>query len=139
MNLMLVRSTAQRREWAIRLAVGAAMRDVLQGAFLESLLLAVAGGILGAASSAWLLDLVRLKAPLDLPRTEELVLDPAALAFALAASIGSALLFGLWPAWRAAKVDPQEALQSFGRTSSEWVRDIALWPRLCPGDYSAKE
>ena len=43
MNLMLVRSTAQRRQWAIRLEVGAAMRDVLQGAFMESLLLGVAG------------------------------------------------------------------------------------------------
>ncbi len=119
MNLMLVRSTAHRREWAIRLAVGAALRDVLRGAFLESLLLAFAGGALGTILSAWLLDLVRLKAPLDLPRVDELVLDPTALGFALAATIGSALLFGLWPAWRAARVDPQEALQSSGRTSSE--------------------
>ncbi len=119
MNLMMVRATAQRREWAIRLAVGAAMKDILRGAFLESLLLALAGGALGSLLAAWLLQLVRLKAPIDLPRVDELQLDPASLGFVLLVSLGSALLFGLWPGWRAARVDPQEALQSSGRTTSE--------------------
>ncbi len=50
---------------------------------------------------------------------DELALDPSVLRFALAASVTSALLFGVWPAWSAAKIDPQEALQSSGRTASE--------------------
>ncbi len=119
MNLMTVRAVAQRREWAIRLAVGAGLRNLLGGAVLESLLLSGAGAIFGSLLTLWFLQLVRLKAPIDLPRIDELVLDPAALAFALGLSVASALLFGLWPAWRAAQIDPQEALQSSGRTATE--------------------
>jgi putative ABC transport system permease protein len=119
MNLMMVRATALRREWAIRLAVGAGLRDLLWGAFLESVIVSVSGGIFGSVLAFWLLEIVRDKAPGGLPRAGELGLDPAGFGFALVLSIGSAVLFGLWPAWRAARVDPQEALQSSGRSTSE--------------------
>jgi predicted permease len=119
MNLMMVRATAQRRDWAIRLAMGARAGDLLRVAFVESLLLSLAGAALGSLLAFSLLQLTRLKAPIDLPRVDELALDPAALLFALAASIATAFLFGLWPAWRASRIDPQEALQSSGRTASE--------------------
>lgn len=119
MNLMMVRATAQRRDWAIRLAVGASLRDVLSGVLLESLVLAFIGGCLGVLLSAWLLQLVRWSGPSNLPRIDELAPDGWALAFSLLLAMGSALLFGLWPAWRAAQTDPQEALQSAGRNSSE--------------------
>jgi predicted permease len=119
MNLMTVRAIAQRREWAIRLAVGAGVRDLIAGALLESLLLSGAGAIFGSLLTFWFLQLVRFKAPVDLPRIDELALEPAALAFALVLSVASALLFGLWPAWRAAQIDPQEALQSSSRTATE--------------------
>ncbi len=122
MNLMLVRAAAQRREWAIRLAVGAGRRDLLRAASLESLLLSVTGGVLGSLLTVWLLAAVRLGAPVDLPRVDELALDPVALCFALALSVGSALFFGLWPVWRAIQVDPQEAFQSSGRSTSEGRR-----------------
>ncbi len=119
MNLTLVRATSQRRAWAIRLAVGANIRDLLRGAFIESLLLSLAGAALGSLLTVWLLAAIRLKAPPDLPRVEELAVDPVALAFAVLLSVGSAVLFGLWPAWRAARIDPQEALQSSSRSTSE--------------------
>lgn len=119
MNLMTVRAVAQRREWAIRLAVGAGIRDLLGGALLESLILSAVGAVLGSLLAVWFLQLVRLKAPTDLPRIDELALDPTALGFALCLSVASALLFGLWPAWRAAQIDPQEALQSSSRTATE--------------------
>ncbi|MFZ0595211.1 MAG: ABC transporter permease [Bryobacteraceae bacterium] len=119
MNLMMVRATAQRRDWAIRLAMGAGTGDLLRVAFVESLLLSLTGAAFGSLLTIWLLQLTRLKAPVDLPRLDELALDPAALLFALGASIATALLFGLWPAWRASRIDPQEALQSSGRTASE--------------------
>lgn len=118
MNLMMVRSIAQRRDWAIRLAIGAHVRDLLQTAFLESLLLSVAGGVMGSLLAFWLLRLVRLKAPFDLPRIDELSIDPTALLFALGASVATALLFGIWPAWRASRIDPREALQASGRTAT---------------------
>lgn len=118
MNLMLVRSTDRRREWAIRLAIGAGVRELIRDTLFESLLLSFAGGALGAVLAVWLLELVRVHAPFDLPRIDELHLDPVALAFALAVSIGSAILFGVWPAWRAARIDPQEALQSSSRSAT---------------------
>ena len=119
MNLMMVRSIAQRRAWAIRLAMGAKVRDLLWGAFIESLLLSLAGATAGSFLAWSLLRLVTLKAPIDLPRIDELSLDPAALLFAFSASVATAILFGIWPAWRASRVNPQEALQSSGRAASE--------------------
>ncbi len=119
MNLMMVRAIAHRREWAIRLAIGAGVRDLVSGALTESLLLSVAGAALGALLSAWMLEIVRLKAPANLPRIDELRLDPAALLFALGAAVVSALLFAVWPAWRSARIDPQEALQASGRSATE--------------------
>jgi len=119
MNLMTVRSLAQRRDWAIRLAIGAKVSDLLRSAFVESLVVALFGGAAGCVIAYWLLYAVRLKAPVDLPRLDELRLDPMALLFSLGASVTSAILFGLWPAWRASRVHPYEALQSSGRTASE--------------------
>jgi predicted permease len=119
MNLMLVRATGRRRDWAIRLAMGASVRALMAETFLESLLLSFAGGAMGCVLAVWLLALVRSKAPFDLPRIDELAVDPAALLFALAASFLSAVLFGLWPAWRAAQIDPQEALRSSSRSATE--------------------
>src|SRR5260370_28650279 len=119
MNLMMVRSIAQRRDWAIRLAMGAKVRDLLRGAFIESLLLSLAGGTAGSLLAWVLLRLVRLKAPIDLPRIDELSVDSAALLFALSASVATAILFGIWPAWRASRINPQEPLQSSVRTASE--------------------
>ncbi len=119
MNLMMVRATSQRREWAIRLAVGAGIPELLRAAFIESLLLSIVSGALGSILAWWMLQLIRLKAPPGLPRVDELVLDPAALLFAIGISAASAILFGAWPAWRTARIDPQEALQSSSRSASE--------------------
>jgi len=119
MNFTLLRATARRREWALRLALGAGTRNVVSGAFVESLVISLVGGSLGSLFALSLLNAVRVNAPAGFPRISELALDPAALLFALGASIASALLFGLWPAWRSARLDPQDALQSSGRTMSE--------------------
>jgi putative ABC transport system permease protein len=119
MNLMMVRATAQRRDWSIRLALGAGAGTLLRGAFTESLLLSVSGALLGWLLAFCLLRVVRLTAPVDLPRLNELALDPAALLLALGAAVATALLFGVWPAWHTTRINPQEAMQSSGRTVSE--------------------
>lgn len=121
-NLMLVRAIAQKREWAIRVAVGARTSDLLRSAFVESLCLSTTGGALGCLLAIWSVKIVQHRAPVDLPRISELGVDGPVLLLALALSIASAFLFGLWPAWRAARVDPQEALKSAARTMSEGRR-----------------
>jgi predicted permease len=121
-NLMLVRAVARRREWAIRVAIGARASDLLRSAFVESLCLSMTGGALGCFLAIWLVKLVQLRAPVDLPRINELAIDGPVLLLALGLSIASAFVFGVWPAWRAAQVDPQETLQSAARTTSEGLR-----------------
>lgn len=119
MNLLLVRANSRRKEWAIQLAIGARGRNLLAAAFLEGLLLTVPAALLGCLLAAWLLALVRLHAPFDLPRVNELSVDGIALLFASMLSILSAILFAVLPAWRSARLDPQNALKSAGRSSSE--------------------
>jgi len=126
MNLMLVRATARKREWAVRMALGAGLRQLLLDSLAESLLLALAGGLFGSLLAAWLVAAIRASAPFDLPRVNELHVDLGLLAFALGASMLSAALFGVWPAWRSTKIDPQEALQSSGRTASEGKKGTRL-------------
>ncbi|MCP5119450.1 MAG: FtsX-like permease family protein [bacterium] len=116
-NLLLVRGSIRRREMAIRTALGASGRHLLRQAFVESLVLGVGGGLIGIAVAHRVVDLFVRYGPLSLPRLDEVSIDGAVLAFAGAATVLCVLVFGLVPAWRAARTNPQEALQA-GRGSS---------------------
>jgi len=118
-NLMLARATSRKRELAIRAALGAGVRRLLGQILTESLLLAGIGGALGAAMAYAALRLILARAPVDLPRLDEVHLDVRVLLFTAAISILAGLLFGLLPAWRSARIDPQEAMQSATRGSTE--------------------
>jgi len=118
-NLMLARAVARTRELAIRTALGAGIRRLLRQTMTESLLVAIAGGALGAALARWALATTVLRAPVDLPRLRDVRMDVHALAFAAAVTIASGVLFGLLPAWRMARTDPQVALKSGSRGVTE--------------------
>jgi len=118
-NLLLARATSRKRELAIRAALGAGARRLLSQILAESLLLAGIGGALGAAMAYAALRLILARAPVDLPRLDEVHLDIRVLLFTAAISIFAGLLFGLLPAWRSARIDPQEAMQAGARGTTE--------------------
>jgi predicted permease len=99
-NLLLARAAGREREIAVRRALGASRARIARQVITESLMVGAAGGFAGCGLAWAMLRVVQATAPGGLPRLEEASLDPRVLAFAIAASAGSALLFGLAPALR---------------------------------------
>ncbi|MCM2269036.1 MAG: ABC transporter permease [Thermoanaerobaculia bacterium] len=109
-GLLLARHAERRHQLAICAAIGADRTAIARLLAVETLLLAVAGGALGlAVARATLFALPRLL-PLDLPAFVSLEIDGGVLAFAAALTLLAALVAGVGPAWRAARLDPHEAL-----------------------------
>src|SRR5205807_2121016 len=99
-NLLLARAAAREREMSVRRALGASRMRLARQVLTESLLLGLAGGALGCGLAYVLLRVFQTTAPGGLPRLDEATLDPRVLGFAVLASAGSGLLFGLVPALR---------------------------------------
>ena len=118
-NLMLARATGRGKEFAIRRALGADASHLMRQIVVESVLLSLAGGLLGVALAYWGLHLILANAPVDLPRLNEIRLDSRVLSMAFLLSTVSGILFGLLPAWRVSRTDPQEGLKAGSRTVSE--------------------
>ena len=99
-NLLLARAAGREREMAVRRALGASRARIVRQVITESLLVGAAGGVAGCGLAWVMLRVFQGLAPDGLPRLDEATLDPRVLAFAVAASAGSAMLFGLAPALR---------------------------------------
>lgn len=111
-NLLLARAAEQRREIAIRLAIGAGRWQIVRQLLTESLLLSVIGGALGFLVAFWLVDLTKnVKLPIDVPVSIEIFIDYRVLIFTCLISILTGLLFGLLPALQATKTDLLAALK----------------------------
>jgi predicted permease len=114
-NLLLARASARRKEIAIRLAMGASRWRVVRQLLTESLLLSLAGGVLGLLLAMWILDLVAAyRPPIDVPLWIDVKVDVRVMAFTLAASVATALMFGLMPALQSARADLVPALKDAG-------------------------
>jgi putative ABC transport system permease protein len=118
-NLLLARAAGRAKELAVRAAIGAGMGRLVRQMLTESLILAIAGGVLGAFAAQWALAAIVAKAPLDIPGLQYIHMDYTALAFVALVSIASGVLFGVLPAWRTAHADPQAALTSAGRGTTD--------------------
>lgn len=110
-NLLLARGAARVGEMATRSALGAARGHLARQLGVESLMLALLGGVAGCLFAALLLKLVIVAAPAGLPRVNQVTLDFRALGFALAATVLTSLIFGFAPAWRLACVQPIWAMR----------------------------
>ncbi|MGA7382775.1 MAG: ABC transporter permease [Terriglobales bacterium] len=111
-NLQLARAVTREREIAVRAALGAGPGRLVWSALMDSLLLAVFGGALGIFLSFTGVRLFVAAAPASLPRLDQVHVSWLALLAAAGLSILTALLFGLLPALRSIRVDPQRAMQA---------------------------
>src|SRR4030095_16604059 len=114
-NLLLARATAREREMAVRAALGAGRTRLVRQLLTESLVLAVAGGLLGLALAWWGVQGLKAAAPPTLPRLDEVGLDPVALAFTSIAVVVTGFLFGIAPALRGSGYALQSTLAAGGR------------------------
>src|SRR6185503_13994176 len=117
-NLLLVRVEERQQELAVRVALGASWGRVARELLLESVVLGLAGGVVGLAFAYGLLRLLLFLSPANLPRLDEIRLDPATLAFTLAASLMAGVLLGLIPIVKYAAPHLATGLRSGGRGSS---------------------
>jgi ABC-type antimicrobial peptide transport system permease subunit len=114
-NLLLARAERRSRELAVRAALGATRQALIRHGLAESLLLAIAGGLLAAAVAAVGIALLKAHPPAGVPRLDEVELDGRVIAFALILATFTAVVFGALPAWRASRTDPQDMLRSATR------------------------
>ena len=113
-NLLLARTPGRAREIAVRTALGAGRRRIVGQLIAENLLLAATAAALGVVLAQFGLELLLRQAPANLPRLNEVSLDWRALGFAVAAALASSVLFGLAPAWQAARLEVVDALKLGG-------------------------
>ena len=119
-NLLLARSVARRGQTAVRLAMGASRRQIVTQALIESIVLAVAGGIVGLFVAV---GAARLLLALAFAGTTFLPIDtnpsPMVLAFAFGVALLTGIVFGAAPAWFATRTDPIDALRGAGRSTGD--------------------
>ncbi len=111
-HLLLARSTARQHEMALRAALGARGFRLVRQLVIESLVLAAAGGLVGLVLAEGGLVILRAIDPANLPRMAEIRIDGAVLAFTLAVTAVTAIVFGTVPALRTARPDLNRTLRA---------------------------
>jgi len=117
-NLLLARSTARTREFAVRISLGASRRRIIRQLLTESILLATAGGALGLALAAWGESTLVRTLPANLPRAGEIKVDAHVLIFTMVASLLSGVVFGLAPALKTSRADLLARTRAGGHNAS---------------------
>src|SRR6185503_13473434 len=124
-NLMLARASARQKEVALRAALGASRLRVIQQLLTESLMLAVAGGVLGLLLSVGALRLLLASIPIKLPFWMNFGIDLRVLAFTVGVTVLTGLLFGSIPALQTSRVNLNDTLKEGGRGSASSVRNFS--------------
>jgi predicted permease len=114
-NLMIGQTAARQAEFALRVSLGATPGRLACQLLTESLLLALAGGVLGTLLAFGQLALLKRLLPADTPRLAEVSINGVIISFAATVTLGSGLLFGLLPAWHARSQNLRTSLSRAGR------------------------
>jgi len=117
-NLLLVRADSRQQELSIRAALGAGRGRIARELLVESIALALSGGLLSIALASGCLRLLVAFGPANLPRLSEITLDARSLAFTFLLAVFSGLFFGAIPAWRYARSQLSLTLGSAMRTAT---------------------
>ncbi len=117
-NLLLARSTARRREFAVRGALGASRGRMIRQTLAESIVLALAGGALGILGAIWIVRLLRAIGPSSLPRLAEIQINTSVLLFTAGISLLTGLIFGLIPALQTSGRAFTDALKAGARNTA---------------------
>jgi predicted permease len=118
-NLLLAKAAARQREFAIRSALGATPGRMMRQLLVESFLCALGGGVLGLILGSWTMNILTQAIVSEAGvRGITAKVDGSVLAFAGAATVASALLFGLIPAWRATRTGVSQMMKDQGSTTS---------------------
>lgn len=129
-NLLLARAAARQKEVAIRMALGASRGRIAGQLLTESVLLSLAGGVVGLLLASWGTDLLVAYGPTDVPRLHDVSLDRYVLLFTLTVSMFTGIVFGLAPALHASKPNPGNMLKESGRGVSQsgrnWLRSALI-------------
>jgi putative ABC transport system permease protein len=110
-NLLLARAAARRKEIAIRVALGAGRGRLARQLLTESVMLAALGGALGFVFASWSLNLMKAINGVDIPRLAQVSIDGRVLAFTMAVTLFTGLLFGIAPALSGIKTDLNSSLK----------------------------
>jgi predicted permease len=136
-NLLLAKGASRQREFAIRSALGATRLQLMRQLMAESFLYATGGGLLGLVLGVWLNEILT-QAVVSEAGLEGITskIDGSILGFAAAATLASAILFGLLPAWRVARTGVSQALKDQGTNSSASVSHVRFRKVLVAGQVA---
>lgn len=118
-NLVLARAAGRQREIALRLALGAGKLRLLRQLLVEGMVLAFAGGVLGAFAAIWIKQALVAMIPPNVPRFRDINLDGHVLGFSFLITALCGLVFGLLPAFSASRTDLNHTLKEGARSASQ--------------------
>lgn len=118
-NLLLVRAEGRQQELAVRVALGANWSDIARELLTESIVLGLLGGVLGLGMAYGAIRLLVAIAPANLPRLNEISIDPAVVLFTFGTALLTGIVFGMIPIIKYATPRIAPALRGGGRTSSQ--------------------